>query len=1070
MIKLLSLKKNILIFTICLIILSQTVFASKYSYPNISGTTTFSGGGTYCQNAVATLSFSYTSTSCNSGGGGGNIHTSLTVKWYSNTLPSTSGGTLVYSTTSSDGAGALTYIPSSASVGTTYYYIVISWSAQSCIAAGSLTSSATQTITINPMPAIYSLTGGGNYCSGGVGVTVGLSGSESGVTYQLQNNGTNIASPITGTGNAISFGNQTLAGSYSVIATNSSGCAQKMNGNATVSIDQASAGGVLPSALVYSTGNGTLTLQAYTGTILHWESSTDDSNWTTISNTSNSQSYSATTQAAYYRVWVQSGICSGAYSSISTVAVINHWNGQVNRQWNNSSNWSGKIVPANASPDIYIDSSGNTPELSQSISVTNFYVSSGASMIIDSTANLSIGGTISVSTPNSINASMGTITLNGSSAQTIPANMFANNALNNLVINNTSASGVSLGGTLDIYGSLTFTGSGKTLTTNDYLTLKSNASATARVGDMTNNNITGNITVERYIQSKKAWRFLSIPTNTNQTIQQAWQEGATSTSSNPAPGFGIQLSGPGGTAAGFDIYSVAPSIKTYNSSTGAWVGVPSTNTTNIKYAGGYMVFIRGDRTANSVSSPVTPVTLRSKGPIYTGTQSTINVPAGKFTAIGNPYASAIDIRNITKSGTKDFFYVWDPMLSGANGYGGYQTFSNNGNGNYVVTPGGGSYGGAGSINNYIQSGQAFFVQGGISDGTISFSESCKTSGSNVVNTPAGLPLPELRTTLIGINNDNSTYIADGVLVNYNDSYSNAVDDQDAIKSSNGSENLSIKRANNLLVVERRQPITKSDTIFLNISGLSIHKYEFGIFADQLYKPGMNGLLVDNYLNTVIPINIDGTTDITFSATSDAASRAANRFMIVFSPANTLPLTFTSIQALLYSNAVDVQWQVAQEMNVDHYETEKSADGITFNKIASTNASANNGNSATYVITDHHLVPGYNYYRVKSIDIDGKFEYSTVVKVNVVSTGDDITVFPNPALNGRINIEIDNQLAGKFIARLFTKTGQLIMQKDFEKPTAPLTQALQVDAGIPHGIYNLIIAKPDGTTKIIKIEF
>ena len=70
----------------------------------------------------------------------------------------------------------------------------------------------------------------------------------------------------------------------------------------------------------------------------------------------------------------------------------------------------------------------------------------------------------------------------------------------------------------------------------------------------------------------------------------------TTTGSNPVPGFGIQLSGAGGTAAGFDVYTAAPSMKTYNSSTGAWVGVPNTNTAGIKATDGYMVFVRGDRT------------------------------------------------------------------------------------------------------------------------------------------------------------------------------------------------------------------------------------------------------------------------------------------------------------------------------------------------------------------------------------------------------------------------------------------------------------------------------------------
>ena len=69
--------------------------------------------------------------------------------------------------------------------------------------------------------------------------------------------------------------------------------------------------------------------------------------------------------------------------------------------------------------------------------------------------------------------------------------------------------------------------------------------------------------------------------------------------------------------------------------------------------------------------------------------------AGKFASIGNPYASALDMRTITKTGLKDFFYVWDPKLGGSNGLGAYQTFSKDGHGDYVIIPGDGSYGASG---------------------------------------------------------------------------------------------------------------------------------------------------------------------------------------------------------------------------------------------------------------------------------------------------------------------------------------------------------------------------------------
>ncbi len=89
---------------------------------------------------------------------------------------------------------------------------------------------ASTTITVNPSPTIFAVTGGGTYPSGGSGVLIGLAGSQIGVSYQLYSGPTPVGAAITGTGSAISFGLQTAAGTYSVIATNSSSCVEVMGG------------------------------------------------------------------------------------------------------------------------------------------------------------------------------------------------------------------------------------------------------------------------------------------------------------------------------------------------------------------------------------------------------------------------------------------------------------------------------------------------------------------------------------------------------------------------------------------------------------------------------------------------------------------------------------------------------------------------------------------------------------------------------------------------------------------------------------------------------------------------
>ena len=692
---------------------------------------------------------------------------------------------------------------------------------------------------------------------------------------------------------------------------------------------------------------------------------------------------------------------------------------------------------------------------------------SGTSLLTVTNATLNVGDNI-VSSSN-INLRYGALGLFGNNGQTTPAGPFVNNAVNDLIVSNYSAAGVSFGGPVDIYNSLTYSDVGMKVSTNDNLTFKSLASNTAWLGDMTGNTIVGQATVERYISNRKAWRFLSVPTNSAQTIRQTWQEGAASSAANPVPGYGTQVIGPAGTAAGFDATSINPAIETYNSATGTWTGVSGTGT-GIKTTTGYMIFIRGDRTVTSPFAAPTSTVLRTKGNLYTGNQAAITVNAGQFVGIGNPYPAAIDMRNITKSGVKDFFYVWDPALSSTNGYGGYQTFSNNGSGNYVITPGGGSYASSGSISNYIASGMAFLVQGSVGGGTLTFREGAKTTGSGVTSTPAGIPTPALTGNLYGLNADSSTYLADGFLVNYGDTYSNKVDDEDAIKRINSAENISTKTAGNLLVVERRQTISGQDTIFLNMTGVSRRNYRFEFDADNLNQPGLNGFLVDNYLHTQTPLTMGGTTQSEFAVTGVAGSYAANRFMIVFNQSGTLPVTFTSITAVPANQNIDVSWNVADEMNIQQYVILKSLDGTNFQPIAETAPAGNGGRNESYTVIDKHRAEGYNYYRIQSVDINGKTATSNVVKVLIGSLVQSFTVSPNPVINKTIYLQLNNQPAGNYSIRLLNKEGQVVFQTEIEHVAGSSIEKIQPGRYLPAGIYQLEIIQSGGRTSSISVVY
>ena len=118
-------------------------------------------------------------------------------------------------------------------------------------------------------PTAYTVTGGGTYCVGGSGVAVGLSNSETGVNYQLKKGGANVGNAVSGTGAAISFGNQTAGGVYTVEATQTVGaCTAPMTGSVTVTEPIAIVFGTPSVTNVSCNGgsNGSVTVSATGGT------------------------------------------------------------------------------------------------------------------------------------------------------------------------------------------------------------------------------------------------------------------------------------------------------------------------------------------------------------------------------------------------------------------------------------------------------------------------------------------------------------------------------------------------------------------------------------------------------------------------------------------------------------------------------------------------------------------------------------------------------------------------------------------------------------------------------------
>jgi Concanavalin A-like lectin/glucanases superfamily/Secretion system C-terminal sorting domain len=170
----------------------------------------------------------------------------------------------------------------------------------------------------------------------------------------------------------------------------------------------------------------------------------------------------------------------------------------------------------------------------------------------------------------------------------------------------------------------------------------------------------------------------------------------------------------------------------------------------------------------------------------------------------------------------------------------------------------------------------------------------------------------------------------------------------------------------------------------------------------------------------------------------------------------LPVKLMSFTATLNNNQTHLNWQTAQEQNSSHFEIERSTDGIHFFEIGKVNASGNTSISKDYAYNDKLsitvLLEPKIYYRLKSVDIDGKFTYSSIVVVLLKKINDQLIIFPTPTREV-LNIQTANIPNGKATLLITDVAGKLILKKEITLFNGNNSFPLNVSI-LKSGLYNL----------------
>ena len=185
-------------------------------------------------------------------------------------------------------------------------------------------STSTTTIKVDPPTFAGTLLNDNIVCTGTNAGTLKLSGfTGTIIRWELSTDNGNSWASIADTAVTRVYNNLRATTQYRILVQ-SGVCTAMYSNTVTITVNPASVPGKLSAdSIVCATGNtGILNLSNHTGNITRWEFSTDKGGtWTAINNTTDTYTYNNLGNTTQYRVMVQSGICSAAYSAIAVVTV-----------------------------------------------------------------------------------------------------------------------------------------------------------------------------------------------------------------------------------------------------------------------------------------------------------------------------------------------------------------------------------------------------------------------------------------------------------------------------------------------------------------------------------------------------------------------------------------------------------------------------------------------------------------------------------------------------------------------------------------------------------------------------
>lgn len=175
--------------------------------------------------------------------------------------------------------------------------------------------------------------------------------------------------------------------------------------------------------------------------------------------------------------------------------------------------------------------------------------------------------------------------------------------------------------------------------------------------------------------------------------------------------------------------------------------------------------------------------------------------------------------------------------------------------------------------------------------------------------------------------------------------------------------------------------------------------------------------------------------------------------------STLPVKLLVFTANKAGKANLLQWRTAHEVNTDRFEIERSANGRAFVKIGSVRAIENGLSilSNDYQFNDDAPLSALNYYRLRIVDKDGRFDYSPVRVINTNANHMYVSVYPNPARD-KVQVMLSSATASDVQVQVVSQDGKVLLSTKWKLDEGTAVKTINTGS-LQSGNYYLRIISP-----------